>query len=81
MGSNHIWKTSSGKRPLRSHFTVSQRFEEVVSEDIEGEDGRLFTIAGNTPLGRSTVGQGKTPLKRKEGGSDHHGWVKPGRCC
>jgi hypothetical protein len=39
MGSNHIWNTSSGKRPLRSHFTVSQRFEEVVSEGIEGEDG------------------------------------------
>jgi hypothetical protein len=28
---------------------------------------RLFTIEANTPLGRSTVGQGKTPLKRKEG--------------
>ena len=24
-GSNHIWNTSSGKSPLRSHFTVSQR--------------------------------------------------------
>jgi hypothetical protein len=25
MGSNHIWKTSSGNSPLKSHLTVSQR--------------------------------------------------------
>src|SRR5687767_8804033 len=32
-GSNHIWKTSSGKSDLKSHFTVSQR---LGARDEEG---------------------------------------------
>src|SRR5438874_345938 len=44
-GSNHIWKTSSGKSDLKSHFTVSQR---LGVRNEEGMDRRemagLFTL-------------------------------------
>src|SRR5215212_4824847 len=38
-GSNHIWKTSSGKSDLKSHFTVSQT---LGGREEEGMDGREF---------------------------------------
>src|SRR5689334_13347434 len=44
IGSNHIWKTSSGKSSLKSHLTVSQRLgdrDKVGMERAEG--GVLFT--------------------------------------
>src|SRR5688572_29938166 len=44
-GSNHIWKTSSGKRDLKSHFTVSQRLGVSVEEGMDGRGiAGLFTL-------------------------------------
>ena len=43
MGSNHIWKTSSGKSPLKSHLTVSQRLDGRVSEGMERAKERDYS--------------------------------------
>src|SRR4051812_9441506 len=44
-GSNHIWKTSSGKSDLKSHFTVSQRLGERDKEGMRGlGKAGLFTL-------------------------------------
>src|SRR5215510_5260190 len=50
-GSNHIWKTSSGKSDLKSHFTVSHRLGVRVEEgmDERGWAG-LFTLRRRTLL-------------------------------
>jgi hypothetical protein len=39
MGSNHIWKTSSGNNSLKSHFTVSQRLGGKDNEGIFWQKG------------------------------------------
>src|SRR5215216_5203587 len=56
-GSNHIWKTSSGKRALKSHFTVSQRLGERDTEDMVRQDWTgLFTLRWPDTLSARWVG-------------------------
>ena len=43
MGSNHIWKTSSGKSDLKSHFTVSQRLGVRDEEGMKGQKRRFYS--------------------------------------
>src|SRR6185312_17314521 len=49
-GSNHIWKTSSGKSDLKSHLTVSQRLEFRDDEGMYGLDGRIYSHSAPTTL-------------------------------
>src|SRR6059058_1538511 len=42
-GSNHIWKTSSGKSDLKSHFTVSQRLGVRDEEGMKRTKGRVYS--------------------------------------
>jgi hypothetical protein len=39
MGSNHIWNTSSGKSPLKSHLTVSQRLVGIDPLAVLADEG------------------------------------------
>src|SRR5471030_411510 len=50
-GSNHIWKTSSGKSDLKSHLTVSQRLGVRDKEGMEADEkAGLFTLRhGSSP--------------------------------
>src|SRR5438874_7189832 len=43
IGSNHIWKTSSGKSDLKSHFTVSQRLGVRDEEGMKGQKRRFYS--------------------------------------
>src|SRR5882672_4627196 len=48
MGSNHIWKTSSGKSALKSHLTVSQRLGVRDEEGMNGQKYRNYSHCGCT---------------------------------
>src|ERR1017187_1521030 len=45
-GSNHIWKTSSGNRDLKSHLTVSHR---LWGRDKEGMGGQNWCLMRSGP--------------------------------
>src|SRR6185312_7083548 len=49
-GSNHIWKTSSGKSDLKSHLTVSQRLECRDGEGMYGVGGGIYSHSAAATL-------------------------------
>src|SRR5665213_930920 len=70
-GSNHIWKTSSGKSDLKSHLTVSQRLGARDKEGIRLLEKRVYSHRPLMALSRRPFGPPPIGSLRRKFMSDH----------